>query len=172
MGRKQPSIAKITRPTLPAVLPRERLFRLLDEKPHSRVTWISGPPGAGKTTLVARPSPRSMKSFGQVCSPCPRVFMPSSSAGQSRRRLSRECSRAIPWTSSVWDELRLTAEESRGIVLLHGTSRQQKEMTRIPARRCLNQTEGMLLSLSLSRTGTSTRQFGDRSTRPMPLSTM
>ncbi|MBI3530354.1 MAG: hypothetical protein HY067_20605 [Betaproteobacteria bacterium] len=32
---------------------RERLFRVLDEKRGHPVVWIAGPPGSGKTTLVA-----------------------------------------------------------------------------------------------------------------------
>lgn len=53
MGKKQASINKITPPELPEVVLRERLFRLLDEKQHYQVTWISGMAGSGKTTLVA-----------------------------------------------------------------------------------------------------------------------
>jgi LuxR family maltose regulon positive regulatory protein len=49
---KHPSIAKITRPRLAEVLPRPRLFRLLDQGRYP-VTWVSGPAGSGKTTLVA-----------------------------------------------------------------------------------------------------------------------
>lgn len=43
--------AKISPPRLHSVIPRERLFRLLDN--GSPVTWISSPAGSGKTTLVA-----------------------------------------------------------------------------------------------------------------------
>ena len=44
---------KISRPTVPDALPRERLFKKLDEARSSPVIWISGPAGSGKTTLVS-----------------------------------------------------------------------------------------------------------------------
>ena len=53
MKYKQASINKITPPALPKVIPRKRLFRLLDQKEHYQVTWVSGIAGSGKTTLVA-----------------------------------------------------------------------------------------------------------------------
>lgn len=53
MVKKFSSIAKITKPNLSHVLPRERLFSLLDEGRRSPVTWVSGPGGSGKTTLIA-----------------------------------------------------------------------------------------------------------------------
>ncbi|HAK59531.1 MAG TPA: hypothetical protein DCO77_03980, partial [Nitrospiraceae bacterium] len=46
------AIAKITRPRLPRVFRRERLFSLLDHDRELPVTWVSGPAGSGKTTLV------------------------------------------------------------------------------------------------------------------------
>jgi DNA-binding SARP family transcriptional activator len=46
-------LAKLTRPRARGALARPRLFRLLDRERHRRVTWIWGPPGAGKTTLAA-----------------------------------------------------------------------------------------------------------------------
>jgi len=51
---KSTSIAKITRPRLPDVLSRTRLFRLLEQtRKKSPVIWVSGPAGSGKTTLVS-----------------------------------------------------------------------------------------------------------------------
>jgi len=46
-------IAKITRPILADIFPRVRLFKLMDTGRKKSVIWIAGPPGCGKTTLVA-----------------------------------------------------------------------------------------------------------------------
>lgn len=46
-------IAKVSRPRLFDVVPRERLFALLDANRGRPLVWIVSPPGAGKTTLVA-----------------------------------------------------------------------------------------------------------------------
>ena len=53
MGVKRPSIVKITRPVLPGTYPRTRLYRLLDKSRKQPITWVSGPPGCGKTTTVS-----------------------------------------------------------------------------------------------------------------------
>ncbi|MBP1734939.1 MAG: malT, partial [Deltaproteobacteria bacterium] len=45
--------AKIIPPRLHGVVPRERLFKLLDRFADHPITWISSPAGSGKTTLVA-----------------------------------------------------------------------------------------------------------------------
>lgn len=47
------SYAKTTRPNLTSVLTRERLFERLDRGMHRGGIWLSGPPGSGKTTLIA-----------------------------------------------------------------------------------------------------------------------
>jgi LuxR family maltose regulon positive regulatory protein len=52
MGKRSP-IAKISRPHVQNVLLRPRLFRLLDAAAGKSASWISGPAGSGKTTLVA-----------------------------------------------------------------------------------------------------------------------
>ena len=52
MPKKQPQLAKLTRPRLHKAVAREKLFELLDEKREYPVVWIEGPPGAGKTTLA------------------------------------------------------------------------------------------------------------------------
>jgi len=46
-------IAKVTAPRLCEVYTRTRLFKQLDECRKKSAVWISGPAGAGKTTLVA-----------------------------------------------------------------------------------------------------------------------
>src|SRR5689334_4611756 len=48
-----PQLAKLTRPRLHRVLPRERLFARLDAARTSPLIWIAGPPGGGKTALAA-----------------------------------------------------------------------------------------------------------------------
>ncbi len=56
-ARRPPSVfrlAKLTRPQLPDAVPRDRLFAQLDHLLAERpILWIHGPPGAGKTTLIA-----------------------------------------------------------------------------------------------------------------------
>jgi ATP/maltotriose-dependent transcriptional regulator MalT len=46
------SFAKITKPRLVRVSLRNRLFSLLDQYRQHPATWIAGPAGSGKTTLV------------------------------------------------------------------------------------------------------------------------
>lgn len=45
-------MGKVTRPILIDILPRSRLFELLDRMRKRPVIWIAGPPGCGKTTLI------------------------------------------------------------------------------------------------------------------------
>jgi ATP/maltotriose-dependent transcriptional regulator MalT len=45
------TLAKVSRPRLGRILPRPRLFRLLDTR--RPLAWVWGPPGAGKTALVS-----------------------------------------------------------------------------------------------------------------------
>jgi len=53
MKREDPSIAKIIRPGAKGIYPRKRLFRLLDRGRRFPIIWVTGPPGSGKTSLVA-----------------------------------------------------------------------------------------------------------------------
>ncbi len=45
--------AKLTRPAATGLVRRERLFKLLDRGLKRRIVWVSGPGGAGKTSLVS-----------------------------------------------------------------------------------------------------------------------
>lgn len=48
-----PNIAKITRPTALHLLNRPRLFAALDRVRHRAATWVTAPPGFGKTSLAS-----------------------------------------------------------------------------------------------------------------------
>jgi len=52
MNEYPTALAKVTRPTLPDIFPRKRLFDRLDDLRKRPIIWIPGPPGCGKTTLV------------------------------------------------------------------------------------------------------------------------
>lgn len=45
-------IAKISRTTIYTVVPRPRVFALLENRPDHSILWLSAPAGSGKTTLV------------------------------------------------------------------------------------------------------------------------
>lgn len=49
----RPSPAKISRPKARDTFARKRLFKLLDQVRRKPLIWIMGPPGSGKTMLVA-----------------------------------------------------------------------------------------------------------------------
>ena len=54
MGNPKPArIAKLTLPNTTGLFARERLFALLDQARCQPAVWISGPAGAGKTSLLA-----------------------------------------------------------------------------------------------------------------------
>jgi ATP/maltotriose-dependent transcriptional regulator MalT len=51
--RRRTPLGKTTRPLLAEILPRGRVFALLEQSADLPLTWVSGPPGSGKTTAVA-----------------------------------------------------------------------------------------------------------------------
>lgn len=51
--RTSRKLAKLSLPPVSHLLKRTRLFRLLDVSRKRPILWVSGPPGIGKTTLVA-----------------------------------------------------------------------------------------------------------------------
>src|SRR3989442_3472770 len=53
MKPRRVSLGKTARPSLTGILSRTRLFALLDRAREGPAVWGSGPPGCGKTTLVA-----------------------------------------------------------------------------------------------------------------------
>lgn len=47
------SLGKLSPPRLGRVIGRERLFAAIEQSSTAPAMWIAGPPGVGKTTLVA-----------------------------------------------------------------------------------------------------------------------
>ena len=47
------TLAKLTRPNLAGILSRDRLYKQLDKGREQSIIWVGGPPGSGKTTLIA-----------------------------------------------------------------------------------------------------------------------
>ena len=47
------TLAKLTCPRLYGTIPRARLIQCLDQRRQHPLVWVTGPPGAGKTSLVA-----------------------------------------------------------------------------------------------------------------------
>ena len=47
------SQTKTAAPSATGMLARKRLFALLDKQRRKPIIWVCGPPGSGKTTLVA-----------------------------------------------------------------------------------------------------------------------
>ena len=54
MPKPSPLSPKLTRPAADSVVDRPRLHGLLDLHDKTPIAWLSGPPGAGKTTLISR----------------------------------------------------------------------------------------------------------------------
>ncbi len=52
-SENRPSLAKLSPPRLPKVVERQRIFKELDKAKDYPITWITAPPGMGKTTLAA-----------------------------------------------------------------------------------------------------------------------
>ena len=54
-SRRKPNttLGKLSPPRVARAFPRKRLFAVLDRYADRPVTWIAGPPGSGKTTLVS-----------------------------------------------------------------------------------------------------------------------
>ncbi|MEW6681792.1 MAG: BTAD domain-containing putative transcriptional regulator [Nitrospirota bacterium] len=53
MGRASTGLAKFTPPDATGLVARPRLFRLVDRASRRAAVWVTGPPGSGKTSLVA-----------------------------------------------------------------------------------------------------------------------
>jgi ATP/maltotriose-dependent transcriptional regulator MalT/DNA-binding SARP family transcriptional activator len=53
MAARTTRLAKLTRPATAATYSRTRLFEELDKADAAPVVWLVGPPGSGKTTLIA-----------------------------------------------------------------------------------------------------------------------
>ena len=53
MDNSNTGCSKFTRPSVRDVVPRQRLFKTLASGKNYSAIWLAGPPGSGKTTLVA-----------------------------------------------------------------------------------------------------------------------
>ncbi len=100
MPKKQPQLAKLTRPRLHKAVARDRLFALLDEaREHKPAIGVIGPPGAGKTTLVASwLDARGIKGIWYQVDPGDANLATFFYyLGEAGKPFSRKGQRALPW---------------------------------------------------------------------------
>ena len=96
------NLAKIGMPRLRNRIPRQRLFEQLDALQQYRITWVWGPPGSGKTVLVASylrlRQPRALwyRVDAEDTDPATFVFYLGEALARSPPRTKRRLSKLAP----------------------------------------------------------------------------
>src|SRR6516164_5131939 len=154
-------LAKLTRPASAATYSRTRLFEELDKADAAPVVWVVGPPGSGKTTLIAdytatRRLPGLWYQVDRGEADIASFFFYLGQAVQGELRVAIDelpqggrlfiISRLSPPTGFArlrargrlrligWAELRLTLEEAAGVAAVRNGAVNPVEVERLHAR--------------------------------------